>query len=52
MCGGAIIHNICLPSNQQAAAPGAGQPAEKDLKISAVALESGQQKLDDELFQK
>lgn len=36
---GGYIHNIWLPSNQQTAAPGAGQPDEKDLKISAVALD-------------
>lgn len=35
---GAIIHNIRPPSNQQAAAPGAGQSDEKHLKISAFAL--------------
>lgn len=35
---GAAILKIRLSSNQQAAAPGAGQPAGKYLKISAVAF--------------
>lgn len=38
---GTIIHKIWLLSNQQAVAPGAGQPDEKHLPISAVALALG-----------
>lgn len=34
----AITHKVWLSSNQHAATTGAGQPDEKHLKISAVAL--------------
>lgn len=34
----AVIPKIWLSSNQQAASPGAGQPDEKHLDISAAAL--------------
>lgn len=35
---GAVIHKMWLSSNQHAVTPGAGQPDEKQLKISAGAL--------------
>lgn len=48
----AVIHNIWLPSDQQTAAPGAGQAEKKHLQTSAGASALDKQKLDDEVLQK